>query len=328
MTDRHQQNTASRVICPYCGHAQASGTECESCRGLFEPLSRQATQNAMGPWQLRDPEHPFKPPFSYRTLRNLVRRGRITADSVLRGPTTNQFWRAAGQTPGVAHLLGRCHNCGGGAQATDFMCSTCGVSFAMEDDRQFLGLSPIRPLEGAEADLPGSPQPAASPAQAAPVFPFGDAPPAARASDIPPPRSKRAGSRLGMVIATVVVFLMAVASMTALLVMRPWETAARSSAAAAEVEDAAGGVEREGAGQEGMEAAAVEDVAEPSEWQIRFEEAIATGDEDTIEAVEAAIEALRQLEHDAPAAGLPETFEAELDRLQDRLDLLRVRRFL
>ena len=42
------------VVCPYCGHAQSAAgvgaAQCAACKGLFDPLSRQATQNAMGPW--------------------------------------------------------------------------------------------------------------------------------------------------------------------------------------------------------------------------------------------------------------------------------------
>ena len=34
------------VLCPYCGHAQFGGDRCQACAGLFEPLSRRATQLA------------------------------------------------------------------------------------------------------------------------------------------------------------------------------------------------------------------------------------------------------------------------------------------
>lgn len=340
MPDRDQPNIASRTICPYCGHAQQSRRECESCKGLFEPLSRQATQNAMGPWQLRDPEHPFKPPFSYRTLRNMVRRGRITADSILRGPTTNQFWRAAGQTAGVAHLLGRCHNCGGDATANDFMCSTCGASFAVEDDRQFLGLSPIRPLEGAESQLPGGAAAVTAPTITGPsiaargpavAFPFGDPDPtgAGGGGDILPPRSRRNSSRAGMAAATLIVFALAVASVVVLVVQQPWRQVA-APAAAPDAQPAELEVieSDDSARPDGEAAGAGEEAAAASVWQSRMDAAVERGDEDTIEAVEGAVEELRAILREAPSEEVPSGLAAELERLQARLDLLRVRRFL
>ena len=135
--------------CPYCGKAQASGaTECASCGGLFEPLSRQATQNQMGPWQIRDEAAPFIPGRSYAAVRRMAERGKITADTVLRGPTTRQFWMAAGEAPGVAHLLGRCHACKAETKADAYSCERCGAVFPAPDDRQALGLGPVRVLPG------------------------------------------------------------------------------------------------------------------------------------------------------------------------------------
>ena len=80
------------LICPYCGETQPHDERCRSCSGLFEPLSRQATHNAMGPWFLRDPDRPFQPGCSYETLVRLVDRGVVTRYSIIRGPTSKQFW--------------------------------------------------------------------------------------------------------------------------------------------------------------------------------------------------------------------------------------------
>ncbi len=136
------------VICPYCGHTGSHAAECERCRGLFEPLSRQASQNAMGPWYIRDEQNPFRPGCSYATLRMLTLRKRIGLDTILRGPSTRQFWMQARGTPGVAHLLGVCHACGRAVGADDRLCVGCGASFEVEEDRQFLGLAEARPLPG------------------------------------------------------------------------------------------------------------------------------------------------------------------------------------
>ena len=82
-------------VCPYCGAATPDQPRCTSCRGFLDPLSRQASQNAMGPWFLRNPDSPHQSGCSYETLVMLITRGRVTVDSVLRGPTTHQFWSPA-----------------------------------------------------------------------------------------------------------------------------------------------------------------------------------------------------------------------------------------
>ncbi|MCI0677014.1 MAG: hypothetical protein L0Y42_14725 [Phycisphaerales bacterium] len=134
------------VICPYCGETQASLDRCRGCGGLFEPLSRQATHNAMGPWFIRDEQRPFQPGASYETLIKLIERGQVTKYSLLRSPTTKQFWTVARRVPGIAHLLGYCHNCDASVDPGDHGCHACGVPFGAYLDRNFLGLPDIRPL--------------------------------------------------------------------------------------------------------------------------------------------------------------------------------------
>ena len=136
------------VLCPYCGHLSMNTGRCESCRGYFDPLSRQASQNSMGPWFIRDETNPRRPGCAYDTLCALVRRGKVGAETVLRGPTTRQFWTFARNTPGVAHLLGECHNCHAAAAADDRSCDACGAEFGHTDDRQHLGLAPVHLLPG------------------------------------------------------------------------------------------------------------------------------------------------------------------------------------
>lgn len=143
-----QSPATALTLCPYCGHASASAAECPACGGLFEPLSRQATQNAMGPWFIRDPAQPFRPGCAYATLRTLALKGKLGPESVVRGPSTRQFWMYAKRTPGLAHLLGTCHACKRPTLATETKCSSCGVSFEVATDRQSLGLSDVRLLPG------------------------------------------------------------------------------------------------------------------------------------------------------------------------------------
>ncbi len=134
------------VICPYCGETQGTAERCRSCGGLFEPLSRQATHNAMGPWYVRDPGKPFHPGCSYETLVRMIDRGQVTKYSIVRGPTTKQYWTVAKHVPGVAHLLGYCHNCDASVDPGDHGCHVCGVPFGAYLDRNYLGLPDVRPL--------------------------------------------------------------------------------------------------------------------------------------------------------------------------------------
>lgn len=135
-----------RVLCPYCGLVQPVTARCSACKGLLDMESRQATQNAMGPWQVRNPASPFHPGCSFQTLRELVRRGKVTRETIIRGPTTAQFWSMAANTPGVAVLLGECHACHQPAREDEYLCRHCGVVLSPRADRQHLGLAPVRPV--------------------------------------------------------------------------------------------------------------------------------------------------------------------------------------
>lgn len=137
-----------RTLCPYCGMVSKSSARCSSCKGYFDPLSRQASQNAMGPWFVLDPACPTRPGCSFETVRELVRRGRIAKSTVVRGPSTRQFWNYACRTPGLANLLGECHNCHAPVEPAMPACPGCGASFALVDDRQHLGLAAVHLLPG------------------------------------------------------------------------------------------------------------------------------------------------------------------------------------
>lgn len=139
------------VLCPYCGVVSGTVHRCTGCGGHLDALSRQATQNAMGPWYVRDEQQPHKPGCSYDTLSRLCEQGKVTSETVLRGPSTGQFWMLARRVPGIAHRLGVCHSCQAPAKADEYACRACGALFAGERDRQHLGLGPIRPLPGQES---------------------------------------------------------------------------------------------------------------------------------------------------------------------------------
>ncbi len=135
------------ILCPYCGHVQtvpentAIPDQCDECRGLFEPLSRRATQISMGPWYIRDKKMPFRPGCSYEVVSKMAKAGRIKPTTVMRGPSTKQFWSVARNVPGIAHLLGYCHECNAKVQPTDAQCSACGTKFDEPRERNELGLA-------------------------------------------------------------------------------------------------------------------------------------------------------------------------------------------
>lgn len=141
------------LICPYCGETQPESDRCRACSGLFEPLSRQATHNAMGPWFIRDDQRPHQPGCSYETLVKLIQRGRVTRYTIMRGPTTRQFWTIAKRVPGISHYFGACYQCDASVDPDDRACHACGATFGGFLDRNFLGLPEYRPLpwEGDEA---------------------------------------------------------------------------------------------------------------------------------------------------------------------------------
>ncbi|MCA9303355.1 MAG: hypothetical protein KC996_04470 [Phycisphaerales bacterium] len=152
------------LICPFCGAVTPDTGRCKSCAARFDPLSRQATQNQMGPWTIRDEQSPFRPGCTYETLLRLIDQGVVRLDTVIRGPTTRQFWTLARHTPSVAHRLGVCHNCQTAVDRESFMCPSCQASFTPERDRQHMGLGPSRPLPGQAAMIHASPEMLASPA--------------------------------------------------------------------------------------------------------------------------------------------------------------------
>ncbi|MBL9149017.1 MAG: hypothetical protein JNM94_10025 [Phycisphaerae bacterium] len=179
--------TLSTELCPFCGEPREDADDavapngtprCRACLAFLDPLSRQVTQNHMGPWFIRDATRPFYPGVAYDVLVGLIARGDIGRDTAIRGPGTGQFWMRAAVAPGVAHLLGSCHACGAEASRGAERCRTCGVYFPRYPDRERLGLvvderlSAFAPNEelraGAPAPRPMAPRIELRPAPAAP----------------------------------------------------------------------------------------------------------------------------------------------------------------
>lgn len=175
------------TLCPYCGTVSSDPRRCDSCRGFFDPLSRQATQNAMGPWFIRDEKQPFRPGCSLQTLIELIAKGKLTAETIVRGPSTRQLWTFAGRAPGISHHLGWCYACRAKASVDARSCASCGASFETGADRQHMGLAPVQLLpsqaspEAIAASVVGAstlaPSVAPPPAMPAPAMPAPRPPP-------------------------------------------------------------------------------------------------------------------------------------------------------
>lgn len=320
--DHATQRPRERAPCPYCGHVQLLNAECIACRGLFEPLSRRATQDAMGPWQVRDDANPFLPGCSYNTLRMLIARGRITSEHILRGPTTRQFWAFARDTPGVAHLLGECHNCHAPAAPADRVCKVCRASFAAPTDRASLGLEKSNADRGgAHAALPhhAGVAPASTPA----ALPF---------ERIAPVASR--GTNAARLRRTNVIALVSVVALCAAL--GAWfgrdafdadrRDVAEDHRAGPNLLNEPGAARPSPAGAAEGASPGAEASSDALAGEIRR---IVEGvDENDFGSIRAGLQALQALREADPMGGSVALLNAEIERLERRIDELTLRKFL
>jgi hypothetical protein len=89
------------------------------------PLTRKATRARVGPWYVLQARNPSSPGMKYGTLLNAIHKGRVTARSVIRGPTTHQLWRFAARVKGISRHFGVCYYCGGSVAAASALCPKC-----------------------------------------------------------------------------------------------------------------------------------------------------------------------------------------------------------
>ena len=117
---------APEPVCPFCGLVKEKRSgRCPRCTMEDSPVTRQATQAKMGGWYVYQAHNPSTPGMNFSTLAALIRRGRVTRKSIVRGPTTGQFWRFAVRTKGVSREFGLCWNCGQTIDPKSRLCPRC-----------------------------------------------------------------------------------------------------------------------------------------------------------------------------------------------------------
>lgn len=326
---------APAVVCPYCGAVTPRAQTCASCGGLFEPLSIQATQNEMGPWFIRDQSNPFQPGCSLQTLRKLAQRGRITPETVIRGPTTRQFWSVARNVRGVAHLLGECQNCHGPAGADEYMCRSCGSVFEAPTDRQRLGVGVVRLIPGQTpaqgvAQSPGAPSSSTNTSTTKVSLYLNparrDATPAKASSGASVAAERRFKRRLRQSrrIITMSVALNVVLFATLLIVGMSSRLSVRG-VGADESTDAAG---REASITDRRSPVDGADALASARWSDRLERARTLASSDRIEDLREAEKLLDEIRAGTPAEELPIEVGELRQRVRDRLDELSLAKFL
>tara|TARA_B100000959_G_C14991691_1_gene628222 strand:+ start:456 stop:1160 length:705 start_codon:yes stop_codon:yes gene_type:complete len=136
------------LVCPICGETQNETSECRVCSNSLDVDGLLFAEGGIGPWWVRDEEHPFQPGMTYDLISEMAKNGKIELHTIIRGPTTRQLWKVARRVPGISHLLGRCYSCGEHVEPKDRRCVTCETAFLSYRDRNNLGVDIARPSEG------------------------------------------------------------------------------------------------------------------------------------------------------------------------------------
>jgi len=118
--------TAGKFVCPFCGTiCDRSDAPCPRCLMENTPQTRQTTRARLGPWYVLQSRNLSAPGMKCATLLALIRKGQVTPRSIIRGPTTQQFWRSAARVKGISREFGLCYYCGAAVQPAAQSCSRC-----------------------------------------------------------------------------------------------------------------------------------------------------------------------------------------------------------
>src|SRR5688572_12528295 len=115
-----------KQACPFCGSvSEKSASPCARCGMDNTPEARKATKSRIGPWYVLQARNPAAPGMRFETLLSFVRKGRVRARSVVRGPTTHQLWRFAAHVKGLSREFGLCFSCGSSIETAANVCPQC-----------------------------------------------------------------------------------------------------------------------------------------------------------------------------------------------------------
>jgi hypothetical protein len=148
------------IVCPFCAHVRADSVgSCPRCTMEDTPSTRRSTGERIGPWFVLQRKNPTAPGLRLSVLLTLARRGHVTAKSIVRGPTTGQFWRYASQVKGLSRVFGLCWHCGASVSPDATTCPKCRSAQEIPDDPdQFLeshaALPVMREIPARELDGP------------------------------------------------------------------------------------------------------------------------------------------------------------------------------
>lgn len=111
--------------CPSCGQlVRRTASSCDLCGQDLRPQMLLKMQAHAGPWYVLEHVRPF-PGVRIERLIKQIRRGVLTATSIVRGPTTFHQWRFAAETPGLSKYLGLCWRCQAAVSEHDTICLGC-----------------------------------------------------------------------------------------------------------------------------------------------------------------------------------------------------------
>ena len=129
--DTHMSGHGPAEPCPFCGQPVSPGlSRCEQCMLPLDERTLGSLVRLMGPWFVLESKTPSAPGVAWAKFCDLIAKGRIRPDSVVRGPSTGGLWKLAQDTPSVATRLGLCWSCHS-PQPPDRShseCSECGAA--------------------------------------------------------------------------------------------------------------------------------------------------------------------------------------------------------
>lgn len=129
----------------------------------LDHASVRSLTGLIGPWFVLDKKVPTGPGMSWTRLVSLIEKGRVTAGTVIRGPSTEGLWMPAGRAPLVAKQLGLCWSCQAALPPDDRLqkCPQCGRALngsADGPESQSAGSQAGEPIVAAQDDgeVPGA----------------------------------------------------------------------------------------------------------------------------------------------------------------------------